>query len=87
MMSYDRVCDWIIMFLSVPQGITFEEFRSFFQFLNNLEDFAIAMQMYNFASRSIGQGFTVISVVLRLEKWTQEILCVGMEFLTYYSTG
>lgn len=38
------------------QGITFEEFRSFFQFLNNLEDFAIAMQMYNFACRSIGQG-------------------------------
>ncbi|XP_024115231.1 calcium uptake protein 3, mitochondrial isoform X2 [Oryzias melastigma] len=43
---------------SIPdekQGITFDEFRSFFQFLNNLEDFAIAMQMYNFASRSIGQ--------------------------------
>lgn len=38
------------------QGISFEEFRSFFQFLNNLEDFAIAMQMYNFANRSIGQG-------------------------------
>ncbi|XP_038555761.1 calcium uptake protein 3, mitochondrial isoform X5 [Micropterus salmoides] len=37
------------------QGITFEEFRSFFQFLNNLEDFAIAMQMYNFAHRSVGQ--------------------------------
>ncbi|XP_062864885.1 calcium uptake protein 3, mitochondrial isoform X2 [Trichomycterus rosablanca] len=42
---------------SIPdeKGITFEEFRSFFQFLNNLEDFAIAMQMYNFACRSIGQ--------------------------------
>ncbi|XP_044219760.1 calcium uptake protein 3, mitochondrial isoform X2 [Thunnus albacares] len=42
---------------SLPEekGITFEEFRSFFQFLNNLEDFAIAMQMYNFANRSIGQ--------------------------------
>ncbi|KAG8004226.1 Calcium uptake protein 3 [Nibea albiflora] len=34
------------------KGITFEEFRSFFQFLNNLEDFTIAMQMYNFANRS-----------------------------------
>lgn len=43
-------------FCVVFQGITFDEFRSFFQFLNNLEDFAIAMQMYNFASRSIGQG-------------------------------
>ncbi|KAM8939780.1 calcium uptake protein 3, mitochondrial [Pelodytes ibericus] len=37
------------------KGISFDEFRSFFQFLNNLEDFAIAMQMYNFANRSIGQ--------------------------------
>uniref|UniRef100_A0A4W4H198 Mitochondrial calcium uptake family, member 3b n=1 Tax=Electrophorus electricus TaxID=8005 RepID=A0A4W4H198_ELEEL len=37
------------------KGITFEEFRTFFQFLNNLEDFTIALQMYNFASRSIGQ--------------------------------
>ncbi|XP_072252247.1 calcium uptake protein 3, mitochondrial-like [Leuresthes tenuis] len=38
------------------KGITFEEFRSFFQFLNNLEDFTIAMQMYNFANRSVGQA-------------------------------
>ncbi|XP_072262291.1 calcium uptake protein 3, mitochondrial [Pyxicephalus adspersus] len=37
------------------KGISFDDFRSFFQFLNNLEDFAIAMQMYNFANRSIGQ--------------------------------
>ncbi|XP_075422002.1 LOW QUALITY PROTEIN: calcium uptake protein 3, mitochondrial [Ascaphus truei] len=37
------------------KGISFDEFRSFFQFLKNLEDFAIALQMYNFASRSIGQ--------------------------------
>lgn len=46
---------WHVCFVTF-QGITFDEFRSFFQFLNNLEDFAIAMQMYNFASRSIGQG-------------------------------
>ncbi|KAK5606082.1 Calcium uptake protein 3, mitochondrial, partial [Crenichthys baileyi] len=45
------------------KGITFDEFRSFFQFLNNLEDFAIAMQMYNFASRSIGQDEFVKSSV------------------------
>lgn len=43
--------------LSIPdeKGISFEEFRSFFQFLNNLEDFTIAMQMYNYANRPIGQ--------------------------------
>ncbi|XP_051945260.1 calcium uptake protein 3, mitochondrial-like isoform X1 [Xyrauchen texanus] len=42
---------------SIPdeKGVTFEEFRSFFQFLNNLEDFAIAMQLYNYANRPIGQ--------------------------------
>ncbi|XP_026136833.1 calcium uptake protein 3, mitochondrial-like isoform X2 [Carassius auratus] len=42
---------------SIPdeKGITFEEFRTFFQFLNNLEDFTIAMQMYNYANRPIGQ--------------------------------
>ncbi|XP_041930985.1 calcium uptake protein 3, mitochondrial isoform X1 [Alosa sapidissima] len=37
------------------KGITFEEFRTFFQFLINLEDFAIAMQMYNFVNRPVGQ--------------------------------
>ncbi|XP_077333541.1 calcium uptake protein 3, mitochondrial isoform X5 [Lithobates pipiens] len=41
--------------LPEEKGISFDDFRSFFQFLNNLEDFAIAMQMYNFANRSIGQ--------------------------------
>ncbi|XP_016366675.1 calcium uptake protein 3, mitochondrial-like isoform X3 [Sinocyclocheilus rhinocerous] len=42
---------------SIPdeKGITFEDFRTFFQFLNNLEDFTIAMQMYNYANRPIGQ--------------------------------
>ncbi|KAG7278082.1 hypothetical protein CRUP_029027 [Coryphaenoides rupestris] len=47
--------DFARTLLRYTDGITFEEFRSFFQFLNNLEDFTIAMQMYNFANRSIGQ--------------------------------
>lgn len=51
-----QICSLTYAFFLGFQGITFDEFRSFFQFLNNLEDFAIAMQMYNFASRSIGQG-------------------------------
>ncbi|KAM9850122.1 LOW QUALITY PROTEIN: calcium uptake protein 3, mitochondrial [Aulostomus maculatus] len=41
--------------MSNEKGIVFEEFRSFFQFLNNLEDFTIPMQMYNFANHSTGQ--------------------------------
>ncbi|XP_026126450.1 calcium uptake protein 3, mitochondrial-like [Carassius auratus] len=43
------------LFSDLAEGITFDEFRSFFQFLNNLEDFAIAIQMFSFACRSIGQ--------------------------------
>lgn len=46
----------VFLLLSPLQGISFEEFRSFFQFLNHLEDFTIAMQMYNFAHRPVGQG-------------------------------
>ncbi|XDV14774.1 hypothetical protein PO909_014968 [Leuciscus waleckii] len=53
--AFSTSLPFIFFFNQKDQGITFEEFRSFFQFLNNLEDFAIAMQMYNFACRSIGQ--------------------------------
>ncbi|XP_056141298.1 calcium uptake protein 3, mitochondrial [Lampris incognitus] len=57
------------------KGITFEEFRSFFQFLNNLEDFTIAMQMYNFASRSVGQDeFTRAVYVATGLKLTQHVV-------------
>lgn len=35
------------------RGITFEEFYVFGQFLNNLEDFSIAMQMYTLADHPI----------------------------------
>ncbi|XP_035524681.1 calcium uptake protein 3, mitochondrial [Morone saxatilis] len=62
---------------SIPdeKGITFEEFRSFFQFLNNLEDFAIAMQMYNFANRSIGQEeFTRAVYVATAIKLTRHLV-------------
>lgn len=37
------------------KGVTFEEFRQFCQFLNNLEDFSIAMRMYTLADRSISK--------------------------------
>lgn len=38
------------------RGITFEEFYVFGQFLNNLEDFSIAMQMYTLADHPICKG-------------------------------
>lgn len=38
------------------KGITFQEFRVFGQFLNNLEDFMIAMRMYTLADHPISKG-------------------------------
>lgn len=40
------------------KGVSFEEFRQFCQFLNNLDDFAIAMRMYTLADQAISKGKT-----------------------------
>jgi len=42
----------------VPEekGISFEDFKQFCQFLNNLDDFSIAMRMYTFADQPISQN-------------------------------
>jgi len=37
------------------RGVTFQEFRDFCNFLNQLEDFAIAMRMYTMADQPISQ--------------------------------
>ncbi|KAK3719873.1 hypothetical protein RRG08_040173 [Elysia crispata] len=36
-------------------GISFNEFKKFCQFLNNLDDFAIAMKMYTYAQQPVSQ--------------------------------
>lgn len=41
---------------SLPPGISFNEFKVFCQFLNNLEDFTIAMRMYTLADHPISKG-------------------------------
>ncbi|CAN0411616.1 unnamed protein product [Lampetra fluviatilis] len=41
--------------LSPSQEISFEEFRSFFRFINNLEDFSIAVQMHTYSYRPLAQ--------------------------------
>lgn len=51
-MYLDRLLDRV----KDEKGITFEEFRVFCQFLNNLEDFTIAMRMYTLADRPISKG-------------------------------
>ena len=45
-------------------GITFEEFRRFYQFLNNLDDFSIAMRMYTLADHPISKGKELIIKIL-----------------------
>lgn len=42
------ICFWL-------QGITFAEFKAFCQFLNNLDDFAIAMRMYTLSDQPISR--------------------------------
>ncbi|XP_053399930.1 calcium uptake protein 3, mitochondrial-like isoform X2 [Mercenaria mercenaria] len=37
------------------KGITFEEFRQFSQFMNSLDDFAIAMNMYTYAQQPVSK--------------------------------
>lgn len=38
------------------QGISFKDFKDFCQFLNSLDDFAIAMRMYTYADKPISEG-------------------------------
>lgn len=58
-MYLDRLLDRI----KEEKGITFEEFRVFCQFLNNLEDFTIAMRMYTLADHPISKGRCAIKSI------------------------
>lgn len=54
--EYDMYLDRLLDRIKDAQGITFEEFHVFCQFLNNLEDFSIAMRMYTLADHPISKG-------------------------------
>ncbi|KAJ8882959.1 hypothetical protein PR048_014798 [Dryococelus australis] len=54
--EYDMYLDRLLDRIKEEKGITFDEFRTFCQFLNNLDDFAIAMRMYTLADRPISKG-------------------------------
>lgn len=54
--EYDMYLDRLLSTVKQEIGITFEEFKIFCQFLNNLEDFTIAMRMYTLADRPISKG-------------------------------
>ncbi|CAB3228101.1 unnamed protein product [Arctia plantaginis] len=53
--EYDMYLDRLLDRMKDEAGITFEEFKTFCQFLNNLEDFTIAMRMYTLADHPISK--------------------------------
>ncbi|XP_014255724.1 calcium uptake protein 3, mitochondrial, partial [Cimex lectularius] len=53
--SHEMHLERLVTRLKSMPGISFEEFKVFFQFLNNLEDFAIAMKMYTLADHPISK--------------------------------
>lgn len=53
--EYDKYIDRLMDRIKDTRGITFEEFHAFCQFLNNLEDFSIAMRMYTLADHPISK--------------------------------
>ncbi|XP_020709610.2 calcium uptake protein 3, mitochondrial isoform X2 [Athalia rosae] len=53
--EYDKYLDRLLDRSSHEVGISFEEFRVFYEFLNNLEDFTIAMRMYTLADHPISK--------------------------------
>ncbi|KAL0868302.1 hypothetical protein ABMA27_007829 [Loxostege sticticalis] len=53
--EYDMYLDRLLDRTKEERGITFDEFKTFCQFLNNLEDFTIAMRMYTLADHPISK--------------------------------
>ncbi|CAH2985855.1 unnamed protein product [Chilo suppressalis] len=53
--EYDMYLDRLLDRVKYEHGITFDEFKTFCQFLNNLEDFTIAMRMYTLADHPISK--------------------------------
>ncbi|XP_045482368.1 calcium uptake protein 3, mitochondrial isoform X2 [Harmonia axyridis] len=53
--EYDMYLDRLLDRIKETKGITFDEFHVFCLFLNNLEDFSIAMKMYTLADHPISK--------------------------------
>jgi len=53
--DYDNILERLVERLQEEKGISFEEFKDFCLFLNNLDDFQIAMRMYTLADKPISQ--------------------------------
>lgn len=68
--EYDNFLDRLLDREAKEKGVSFEEFRQFCQFLNNLEDFSVAMRMFTLANRSISKGENRWRLMTR-EHWWQ----------------
>lgn len=64
MHRYDKYLDRMLDRADLHIGITFEEFRRFYQFLNTLDDFSIAMRMYTLADHPISKGKKSIQYII-----------------------
>ncbi|XP_035891681.1 calcium uptake protein 3, mitochondrial isoform X9 [Anopheles stephensi] len=53
--EYDNYLDRLLDREAKEKGVSFDEFRQFCQFLNNLDDFSIAMRMYTLADQPISK--------------------------------
>ncbi|XP_064473701.1 calcium uptake protein 3, mitochondrial-like isoform X2 [Ornithodoros turicata] len=53
--NYEAYIERVMERIPEEKGITFDQFKAFCQFLNNLDDFAIAMRMFTFANKPISQ--------------------------------
>ncbi|SPP83711.1 blast:Calcium uptake protein 3%2C mitochondrial [Drosophila guanche] len=53
--EYDVFLERLLERVKDEKGITFHDFRDFCHFLNNLDDFTIAMRMYTLADRAISK--------------------------------
>lgn len=82
-MYLDRLLDRV----KEEKGVTFKEFRDFCQFLNNLEDFSIAMRMYTLADHPISKGIykcnikflLKLSQILYLDEFSRAVkICTGL---------
>lgn len=54
--EYDVFLERLLHRVKDEKGISFNDFRDFCHFLNNLDDFTIAMRMYTLADRAISKG-------------------------------
>ncbi|XP_058062886.1 calcium uptake protein 3, mitochondrial isoform X3 [Anopheles bellator] len=53
--EYDNYLDRLLDTEAKEKGVSFDDFRQFCQFLNNLDDFSIAMRMYTLADQPISK--------------------------------